>query len=394
MTYVHSLGSVMLAFVITGCSTAGMPETFGGTTTGATGTGGGTSSTGGTSTSSTGAISTSSTGGTGGSGGVGTGGIGGGGFTFPASMALDDHDVVLAVGSAMPGGTGALIRTTPGGGPITVLAGGTAALSVGGSLVDDPQNFDFSALTPLGTGTVSTLFSLARSGGAPVKLADTPGSVLGLAVDAVNLYWAEVPAGGGSGTINAVPIAGGTPVVLASNQLVTGAISVYGSNVYWGTFASDPSAPTGSILSAPLAGGIPTTLATGQKSPMRLRVDESTVVWLDVGTPGVDCAPTDGQVVALPLGGQPIVLASNIAGATGLRVVGGTAYFSFTGPGCNGGGNPTGIVAKVSEAGGAVTDLAMTHMANPGQMVADGTNLYYTTTAWKSGDGAVLITSS
>ncbi len=422
MTYLHSIGSLTLALAVAGCSSTVVQENSPGTGTGATGTGtngtgtnrtgagtGGTSSTGtsstrGAGTGGIGSTSTSSTGGAGtggtaGTGGAGTGGIGststggtGGTGTgaigfYPSGMVLDGHDVVLEA-LTVTGGNGVLIRTTPGGGPVVVLAGGTSAFSVEYNLVADAQNFYFPAESSNG---VSSFYALARSGGAPVKLADTQANVLGLAVDSMNLYWVENIVSG-PGTIKAVPLAGGTPVVLASNPAVTGAIAVDASNVYWGTSSSKYGVNLhGSIVSVPLTGGAPTTLMTGLKQPIRLAVDGATLVWLDRGSEDVNCMATDGQLGTLPAGGgQPVVLVPNIAGASDLEVAGGSVYFSFYGQGCNS-GNQTGIVAKVSEAGGAVTNLAMTHMTDPQAIVVDGAHVDYTTVAWGSGEGAVLV---
>ena len=188
---------------------------------------------------------------------------------------LDGNDVVLTAldDTRM---FGKLIRTTPGGGDVAVLAGGTADLDVGSVLAADATSFYFPARTPQ-SGFAQSIFSIPRAGGATVKLVDTQQDVKGIAVAAGRVYWTGSTAndGGGIGSVTAVPTEGGTPVVIASGQTVTGGLAVDANRVYWtvDTNPSNAAMPTGGVLSAPLAGGTPTSLATSSSHPAQIVSD-------------------------------------------------------------------------------------------------------------------------
>jgi hypothetical protein len=135
----------------------------------------------------------------------------------------------------------------------------------------------------------------------------------------------------------------------------------------------------GNILAMPLAGGTPTTLVTMQMNPARLIVDGTSLYWLDNGSLGIDCTPTDGRIASVSLaGGAPVMLAWNLAGAGDFTVVGGIVYYSTVGAWCNALTTPLGSVVKIPK-GGGLMNLA-TLLWSPGSLVVDGKTLFFTTT--------------
>jgi len=321
-------------------------------------------------------------------------GCSGGSFKAPGQMVLDGNDVVLTAldDTRM---FGKLIRTTPGGGDVAVLAGGTADLDVGSVLAADATSFYFPARTPQ-SGFAQSIFSIARAGGAPVKLADTLQDVNGIAVAAGRVYWTGSTAndGGGIGSVTAVPTEGGTPVVIASGQTVTGGLAVDANRVYWtvDTNPSNAAMPTGGVLSAPLAGGTPTSLATSSSHPAQIVSDGTSLFWLELGQLGIDCSTSGGQLMTLPAegGAEPVVMASSVAGAIALAVSGSAVYLTAVGAICNAELSTDGSVVKVPRGGGVAVTLA-TGVPGPGAVVIDGSSLYVTTESGDTIDGAVRV---
>ena len=121
----------------------------------------------------------------------------------------------------------------------------------------------------------------------------------GLALDDVNVYWANRYAAstGGAATVESCPLAGcqGAPTVIATGLADDHfrAIATDGVNVYWTDFAE------GTISKCPVTGcaGAPTLLASGQLGPEQIAVDETSVYWTTAGTPNFD--HRDGTVMKL-----------------------------------------------------------------------------------------------
>ena len=77
----------------------------------------------------------------------------------------------------------------------------------------------------------------------------------GIAVDATNVYWANLV----DGTLLKMASGGGSPVVLASG-VHTSYFAIDATNIYW------TDSTGGKVIKAPLGGGAPVELAAGQPS--------------------------------------------------------------------------------------------------------------------------------
>jgi hypothetical protein len=111
---------------------------------------------------------------------------------------------------------------------------------------------------------------------AATTIISSTGPVVGIALDANNVYWAI---DSGAGAVMKAPLAGGTPVALVPAQASSYGIAVDANYVYWTL-----STAAGSVMKAPLAGGGPVvTLASGQATPTNLVVDSTYVYWTNAG---------------------------------------------------------------------------------------------------------------
>lgn len=273
--------------------------------------------------------------------------------------------------------------------------------------------------------------------GTPLMLATDSSRVVGLAVDATNVYWLDA-----EGNVRKVPKCGGTATTLANAGSARagslGAFTIDATRAYWVAGAND-------LFAVPLSGGTPVTLASGMdtlgltvKGPELYSVSHSFVVRLSVdgGTPsklaesstyapglpaaddanvywvgdGVFSAPRaggtattlatardvatglaiddanvywcDSSAPAAPMmrtpkaGGQSMTLATNQFGATGFATDGHDVYWTL--------GGTSGAVVRVAVDGGPVTTLASA--SSPGAIAVDDTGVY-----WAS-DGPATVT--
>ena len=120
-------------------------------------------------------------------------------------------------------------------------------------------------------GTLDGLTRIPFTGDTEVRLA-TDASVVDIAVDSRNVYFATAAPGGG--TLAKTPLDGGKETTLVKDLRAPTALAVDDSYVYW---TDGPGA--GAVLKVPLNGGSRTTLATNQDQipPSAIAVDATSV---------------------------------------------------------------------------------------------------------------------
>jgi hypothetical protein len=286
---------------------------------------------------------------------------GGCGVTCAGTCALGRCLVTLASGRANPsaitvdatnvywtddppdntvGGSGSVMQVPTGGGaPATIASGqkGPQAIAVEGSSVYW-TNFDsYTVLeAPVGGGTPTTLVS------------DADYVPLSLVANATNIAWTtQGTTGSGAGTVMTVALGGGSAATLASDQQDILGLTMDATNVYWKSGAS--------ILKAALAGGTTTTLCTLSASTSGaswgMAVDATSVYW--TGRDG-----SAGALMKVPVtGGTPATLASGPSMWTVLTIDATAVYFTGAGAVLKmplGGGTPTTLAAGHSGYGIAV----------------------------------------
>ncbi len=204
----------------------------------------------------------------------------------PESVVLDDAHVYWT-DSGEIGKPGAVMTTPKAGGPLVMLASGSAP---GGLALDATHVYwvDAGTFDPDGTshhdGTVSRV---PIAGGATEVLVAGLDGPFGIAIDGASVYWTNPQAG----TIIKLPLGGGATVTVASGQSTPQGIAVDASRLYW-TIELDASG-NGGIMMAPIAGGPASELATDQNAPLGIVLDSTSVYWTD---PGGD-EFTEGKVV-------------------------------------------------------------------------------------------------
>jgi hypothetical protein len=156
-----------------------------------------------------------------------------------------------------------------------------------------------------------------------------------------------------SGGLLKVPKGGGTPMPIASNLGIDiGTIVVDNTSVY---FITRDSETTGSIYSVPRSGGTPKLLATNLPAPIDMRLDATSIYWLNLGTVMGQDVAADGSVERMlkdGTGRQKLV--GNLSAPGALDVDATDVYFSETGFAI---GNTTIGLRRVSKSGGTVTKL-------------------------------------
>jgi len=169
-------------------------------------------------------------------------------------------------------------------------------------------------------GPSGILGSVAPGGGNPSTLASSQGGVGGIALDAINVYWAD----SGSGTVMMLPLDGGTPTTLASGQATPFGVAVDGDNVYWTNCGNNPCeyGSGGSIMKCAIGGcgGAPTTLAAGQGSPPNIAVRAGVVYWPNYSGAAVMSVPASG--------GAPATLAAGLGSPWDIAVDGTSVYWT------------------------------------------------------------------
>lgn len=150
-----------------------------------------------------------------------------------------------------------------------------------------------------------------------------------------------------------VPKSGGTPVRLAPDpSLDIGTVVVDDTTVYFLVADNDT---TGSIYSVPRAGGIPRQLATNLPAPIDLKIDATSIYWLNLGTIVGEDVAADGSVERMlkdGTGRQKIV--GGLSAPSNIDLDATDVYYGETGFST---GNVAIGLSRVSKSGGTPAKL-------------------------------------
>jgi hypothetical protein len=189
-----------------------------------------------------------------------------------------------------------------------------------------------------------------------------PGTV---AVDALNVYWAQ------GHEVLGRPLTGGSPVVIADRQSLPHGLAVDGTFIYWLT-------TDGSLMKAPIAGGAWTELATGPVMPLfgtsdrGLVLDGDNVYWVNCAT-----GQSDGQVLKVSKnGGKITVLADGEFHPLAIAVDANNVYYTTVGWGFHDYPVAVGRVLKVPVTGGTPTVIA-SGQSSPNALAVDSNSVYW-----------------
>ncbi len=220
-------------------------------------------------------------------------------------------------------------------------------------------------------------------------LATDASRVIGLAVDATNVYWLDA-----EGNVMKVAKCGGTATTIANAGNAgadsLGAFTIDATSAYWVAGASV-------LLAVPLSGGTPATLASNMdtlgltvKGPDLYSVSHSFVVHLSVhggtasklaesstyapGLPAADDANVywvgEGVFSAPRTGGTATTLATTRDVATGLAIDDANVYWCDS-------SDPAAPIMRTPKAGGPSVTLA-THQSGAAGFATDGHDVYWT----------------
>ncbi len=178
----------------------------------------------------------------------------------PAYVAVDDANVYWSNDGA---------KTTEGSVLSVPIDGGATS-----TIASSQNGPGYVAVTPttLYWSVVEDGDIIARTGtSSPTTLASGQTLACALRVDALSAYWATQtqPA-----KIVTVPLSGGTPTTLASVNDVVG-LAIDAQNLYWTEFSA------GNVVKMSKAGGTPTVLASHQPATAAIAVDDTFVYWIN-----------------------------------------------------------------------------------------------------------------
>lgn len=198
-----------------------------------------------------------------------------------------------------------------------------------------------------------------NDGSGPMQAVPSVMNLLGLTIDADNVYWASTS--GGTVVLSTLPLAGGPPVMLVTDPGLLN-FAVNDAGVYWLT-AGGAGGPT--LMKIDRAGGQPTVLTHAQ--PVNgLAVDDQSVYWFSYGAVGCEpnCAFINREDVA---GGAPTELAQLSTSGAGLTVDSTYLYWLVS----------PGTIMRVGVNGGT-PDLAFSHPFPIQSFAVDASGLYWT----------------
>jgi hypothetical protein len=207
-----------------------------------------------------------------------------------------------------------------------------------------------------------TLGRFPRDGGNEEAVAQGQDHPVALALDASNVYWANMGAPGtlGNGSVMKRALSGGSPIALATDESSPVFVAVDADNVYWSNYPPQP--PT--YLKAPIAVGSKSEVASGDalSDATDFSLDGGYVYWAGWYDDG-------GAVWRVPVSNpnQMENLTSIELHVSAARVFGDTVYFLADGP------NVTPTIRKVSKLGGEDTEVAQ---ASAGKMFVDSSGIY------------------
>jgi hypothetical protein len=226
-------------------------------------------------------------------------------------------------------------------------------------------------------------------GGTQTLLTMAPTEPIGIAVKGGFAYYTERGSSSTTptGTITRVPISGGTPTVLATAQFVPVDLTLDDTSIYW-VNAGSPNTPSfsGSLMSMPIGGGSLTTLASSQNNPSNVVVHGTSILW----------ATEDALKKAALDGTSPSTLMTPGA-YYGLAANSTTAFFTFI---STGGPNYMQKIGSVRLDGTNPATLVQLNQEVPKGMAIDDTSVYWANvytgdvmTAGLNGSGAKALAS-
>jgi len=240
--------------------------------------------------------------------------------------------------------------------------------------------------------TVNSLKRIGAAGtGNPVTLYSSQYYIGGLAVDANNIYWTEHR--DTAGTLKqAVKTGNGTVIDLVYDLKRPGAVAVHKSNVYYVVEGSSTdgiiSSGDGAIRKIAAGGGSVVILATNLNYPCSLSVSSTNVFFCEAGS-------FTGSTTIGSIRKSTLTQASNLPVLTGLNRVTDIyydstnycVYFSES----DGTSNATGYLKRVRSDGNNPTILADSQ-SDPGEMITDGTYVYWVQANWNGNEGKIMRT--
>jgi hypothetical protein len=200
-----------------------------------------------------------------------------------------------------------------------------------------------------------TLWRMAKSGGAAVRLADIPSDAVSLTVDGANLYWLQW----GTPGFFTVPVTGGAVVQLASDlNAYPDRLFLAGPSAYEQSHA--PGVYGGNFTRIELDGGAETTLIS-QTAYYAVEAIDSSFIYYLTGSNDLLAIPVDGGAPVPVLTG--IVPGGVVTDSDNLYLVQGGIESSIT---------------RIARDGGAQTVLA-TGLNQPFDLTLDGAAAYMAT---------------